>query len=366
MKIEQLRIKNFRNIEKIDCNPSSHLNIFTGENAQGKTNLLEALFVLAAGASFRSASDQDMVKYEQSGYSINCRYIFQDRNIESFLIFQKNSQKSLTLNHKKANQSHPDRLRVVLFSPDDLYLVKGAPFKRRNFLDFVLKQLSQEYVYLLDNYSKILKKRNYYLKNEQTDSKAFSIINAVFIENAAKIILQRINFINLLDEISRPLYQEINSDANELKLRYALSFVVNSDKINLNILQSSMDFHLNQICDKERSRKKSLFGPHLDDIHFYQDGKNARIFASQGQQRNMVISLKLAEMYAFFKVKGFFPIFLLDEVLAELDEAKQKQLIQHLENAPFQTFLTSVNFSGKEKPNRNVYLLKQGLLKRKE
>lgn len=366
MKIEQLQIKNFRNLEKIECNPSSHLNIFTGENAQGKTNLLEALFVLATAASFRVANDQDMVNYQQPGYFIKSRYLLQDRKIESSIIFHNSGQKDLTFNHKKANQSHPDRLRVVLFSPDDLYLVKGAPSKRRNFLDFILKQLSNEYVYQLNNYSKILKKRNLFLKNEQTNSRAFSIVNSVFIENAAKITLQRINFVNLLDEMTRPIYQEMNGGTNDLKLRYAISFAVNSDKINLNILQSAMDLHISQNSDQEKKRRKSLSGPHLDDIHFYQDGKDARVFASQGQQRNMVISLKLAEMYAFFKVKGFFPIFLLDEVLAELDEPKKRHLIQHLENAPFQTFLTSVDFSEKGGANRNVYVLRQGQLTRKE
>jgi DNA replication and repair protein RecF len=362
LRIDNLQIKNFRNLEKIDCHPHEHLNIFTGNNAQGKTNILEAVYVLAAGGSFRSASDADMVRYQSNGYFIKSRYLNIDRKIEASLHYPMNGQKNLTFNHKKANLSHPDRLRVVLFSPDDLSLVKGPPTKRRNFLDFILKQLSEEYLYNLDNYSKILKKRNLLLKNEQTNSNAFTIINALFIENAVKIILQRINFINLLDEITSPIYLESNGGSNELKIRYALSFLVNNDKINLNILKNAMDSHISQNLDNEIRRKKSLVGPHLDDVHFYQDGKIARVFSSQGQQRNMVVSLMLAEMYAFKRIKGFYPIFLLDEVLAELDENKKSYLIKKLANAPFQTFLSSVNFEKIDDLNSKIYQVRDGQL----
>ncbi|MEA1961150.1 MAG: DNA replication and repair protein RecF, partial [Bacillota bacterium] len=280
--------------------------------------------------------------------------------------YKSTIQKKFIVNNKKTTFHHPDRLRVVLFTPDDLYLIKGSPSKRREFIDFTLKQVSEEYIHDLNNYSKILKKRNLLLKNEQTNSKSFNVVNSMFTESAAKIILKRVNFINLLDELSGPLYEEINQQSNKIKLRYALSFIVNSDKINLNILQSSIEQHILENHDKECKRKRSMVGPHLDDINIYQDGKIAKVFASQGQQRNMVISLKLAEMYAFQRVKGFFPVFLMDEVLAELDENKKNQLIKHLQKAPFQVYISSVDFSGKEEENRFVYLLKKGQLIRKE
>jgi DNA replication and repair protein RecF len=366
LKINKLQVKNFRNLKRIEYCPSPGLNIFVGNNAQGKTNLLESIFLLAAGNSFRKATDANLVNYEAEGYFINCNYRISSRSFDASLKYNLNSPKIVMVNNKKINQNHNDRLRVVLFTPDDLFIIKGSPSKRRAFLDFILKQLSGEYIYHLDNYSNILKKRNLLLKKEQTTGKSFKIINEIFIENAARLILQRINFINILEEITRPVYREINQDNNELRIRYALSFAVDSDKINVDVLQKALKKHIEENIKTEIIRRKTLVGPHLDDINFYNDGRLARTYASQGQQRNMAISLKLAEMYTFNKIKEYFPVFLLDEVLAELDEGKRSQLIKHLQEAKFQTFLTSVNIENVEENKNSIFTVNEGRLFRKE
>ena len=365
MKITRLSIQNFRNLRKIDIKPANGMNIFTGDNAQGKTNLLEAIYVLSAGTSFRNSSDKQLVNYDASRYEVKAAYRYQERNFESALLFDEQN-KSFIINNKKTPHNNKERIKVVLFNPDDLFLVKGAPSKRRAFLDFILQQLSGDYTYNLANYVKILKKRNLLLKREQTNKQSFAIINQLFIENAIKVIIQRINFVNLLDEIARPLFQEINGGQNKIKIRYALSFPVENDKINLTILQTALAEQLEKIFEAEIKRKKSLIGPHLDDINFYQDGRAARIFASQGQQRNLVICLKLAEVYAFKKVKGYYPVFLLDEVLAELDEKKRFLLLDHLNKADFQSFLSSVNLEPFDRFNANIFYVKEGQLTRKE
>jgi DNA replication and repair protein RecF len=366
LKINKLQVKNFRNIKKLNYEPSPGLNIFVGNNAQGKTNLLESIFVLAAGNSFRRATDANLVNYEASGYAINGIYNIAERSIEASLHYQRNNKKEFVINNKKSNQNHKDRLRVVLFTPDDLFLIKGSPAKRRAFLDFILKQLSGEYYYNLDNYVNILKKRNLFLKREQTTGKSFKIINDLFIENAIRLIIQRINFVNILEEISKPIYLEINQAQNELNMRYALSFAIDNDKINMNVLQIALRQHIEEHLQEERFRRKTMVGPHLDDINFYQDGRLARIFASQGQQRNISISLKLAELYAFKKIKDCYPVFLLDEVLSELDEGKRKMLVRHLQQADFQTFLTAVNIDNIKENNDNNYIVSEGRLLRKE
>lgn len=366
MKIKKIKIRNFRNLTRIEYDPAPGLNIFIGDNAQGKTNLLEAIYMMAVSTSFRSASDANLVKHETAGYVVGIDYDILDRMLEARIEYRLNQAKMFLINNKKSNQNHKDRIRVVLFTPDDLFLIKGSPGKRRAFLDFILKQLSGDYQYNLDNYASILKKRNLLLKKEQTTAKSFKIINDLFIENATCLIIQRINFINLLDEITGPLYKEINQGQNELKIRYALSFKVYSDKINTEVLQHALRIHIEAHLQEEINRRKTLVGPHLDDINFYQDGRLARNFASQGQQRNMAISLKLAEMYAFKKVKGYYPVFLLDEVLSELDEGKRNMLIQHLLAAEFQTFLTSVNIDNIEKTNEARFVVKEGCLLRKE
>ena len=366
MKINKLQIRNFRNLKKIEYDPAPGLNIFIGDNAQGKTNLLEAIFMLAAGNSFRNATDANLVNYEAVGYDLAINYSIFERLLQAKIEYRLNTAKLFMINNKKSNQNHKDRLSVVLFTPDDLFLIKGSPGKRRAFLDFILKQLSGEYLYNLDNYTSILKKRNLLLKNEQTTAKSFKIINDLFIENATRLIIQRINFVSLLDEITQPIYKEINQGHNELKTRYAISFKVDSDKINTDVLQNALRKHMEDHLQEEIKRRKTLVGPHLDDINIYQDRRLARTFASQGQQRNMAISLKLAEMYAFKKVRGFYPIFLLDEVLSELDEGKRKMLILHLRQAEFQTFLTSVNIDNIDQINEASFIVKEGRLLRKE
>jgi len=366
LKIRKLQVRNFRNLKKIDYSPSPGLNIFIGDNAQGKTNLLESIFILSAGSSFRKATDANLVNYEEAGYIVKGKYKIFERSIENRLEYNLNGSKTLFINNKKCTFNHKDRLRVVLFTPDDLFLVKGSPGKRRAFLDFVLKQVSAEYFYNLDNYTNILRKRNLFLKKEQTTGNSFKIVNDLFIEKAIRVIIQRINFVNILDEISQQVFKEINQGINELKTRYALSFAIDSDKINMDVLENALRKHIEENIGDEAIRRKTLVGPHLEDINFYQDGRLARIFASQGQQRNIAISLKLAEMYAFKKIKENFPIFLLDEVLSELDEGKRMMLIKHLQEADFQTFLTSVSMEKINSNNAASCLVKEGRLFRKE
>lgn len=366
MELQTLQVRNFRNLEKIDYEAGSKLNILVGNNAQGKTNFLEAIYVLSTGKSFRSASDEDLIKYNADGYMIQSKYQAEERILTSSLENCRSGRKSFLINTKKAPFTHNDRLRVVLFNPDDLFLVKGSPSSRRAFLDFVLRQLSAEYQYNLDNYNKILKKRNFFLKNEQTMHKSFAVINDLFIEKASRLIMQRIQFTHILDEICRPLYQQFSDEKNELRIRYAISFPVKNDKINLNILQESMMTSLKELNERERARKKSLLGPHLDDLNFYQDDRLARIYASQGQQRNITITLKLAELYSYQRIRGDYPLFLLDEVLAELDERRRNLLLDYLINAPFQTFMTSVALKDIDHIPAVVSEVHEGNLSRRE
>ena len=365
MKIRHIQIKNFRNIKYLDIPINNNLNIFIGNNAQGKTNFLEALYVLSTGNSFRNAADKDLVSYNAPGYTVKIQYSVSERPVEAMLKYESNGPKAFTINNKRMLANGQERLKTVLFTPDDLFLLKGSPAKRRTFLDLLLKQLSLEYAYNLDNYVKVLKKRNNLLKNEQTKSRSFAIINDLFIESAVKVIMARINLINILEETAGPIYAQTSNGLNELKIKYALSFAVNNDKINLSVLESALKHHLELIKEKERYRRQSLAGPHLDDINFYQDGKAARVYASQGQQRNIIISVKLAEIYILKKITGYYPVFLLDEVLAELDESRRTVLLSHLEKADFQTYLTSVHFD-EHVSNKSVFTVNEGCFVRKE
>ncbi|NLJ72131.1 MAG: DNA replication and repair protein RecF [Syntrophomonadaceae bacterium] len=343
MKIDQLKVTNFRNIRRLEYQPISHLNIIIGKNGEGKTNLLEAIYMMSGNSSFRTNTDQDLINYDALYYIIRAKYNCLEKDYNIILNYNLNVSKEMKLNNKKVALSNDELLKVVLFTPDDLYLVKGSPQKRRYFLDFILKQLDAEYKLILDNYSKLLRKRNLLLKNDQTNSKNFTIVNDLFLENASKLILLRLNFITIYEEIAKEVFKEINNNLNNLKIRYALSFPVNSDKINLDILINSLAKQLQAKSTIEKRRRSTVAGPHLDDLHIYLDNRIARNFASQGQQRNIAITMKLAELYVFKKIMGFYPLFLLDEVLAELDNEKRQLLMDLLINADYQSFLTSVN-----------------------
>ncbi|MEN6350256.1 MAG: DNA replication/repair protein RecF [Syntrophomonas sp.] len=362
MKISYLQLNNFRNIERIEIKPQKGLNIFLGNNAQGKTNLLEALFFLATASSFRTGDDKNLIKYDSPGFNLKTSYACQERVFNGNISYDKKKGKVLQLNSKKTGPNNPDRLRVVLFTPDDLFLVKGSPVKRRNFLDFVLKQISSEYINTFINYTNILKKRNLLLKKEQSNSRSFEVVNEVFIDSAVRVILSRLNYINALDETARDIYKQINNTESSLKIRYALSFPLESGKINLDTLRDAFERELYKYRNTEIVRKSTLMGPHLDDLHLYQDEKIARLFASQGQQRNIAVCLKLAELETFNKIKGYSPVLLLDEVLAELDQERKQMLVEYLTAGSFQSFLTSVNLDNINYSSTSIFRIQNGFL----
>lgn len=362
MKLEQIEARDFRNLERLSYHPGPGLNILLGDNAQGKTNILESIYLLSTGTSFRTGSDKNLVRYEKDTYVLCGKYSCNERNLETVLSYSIKNGKNYKINSKKTTLGNPLRLRVVLFTPDDLFLIKGSPGKRRNFLDFILSQIKSEYGYNLANYVKILRKRNFLLKREQSNTRSFKIIEEVFIENAARVILARINLINILDEYAALIYQEITSRQGSLKIRYALSFPLDSGKINLDALKEALKKQIQEKKELEAKRKTSMVGPHLDDLNIYHDGRIARYFASQGQQRNLVVALKLAELHTFRKISGFNPVFLLDEVLSELDTGKRQLLLDYLQEAEFQSFLTSVNLNDLEYKTAVVSAVKNGQL----
>lgn len=342
MILEQIQAYQFRNLRSLEYQPHPSLNIFIGANGQGKTNILESIYTLAHTSSFRTNYDRNLINYNSRFFRLRGKYRLDQRQIEAMLSYSQEQGKELKINQKKAAQSHTDRLRVVLFTPDDLYLVKGNPGRRRNFVDQILKELSPEYRYQYDNYAKILKKRNLLLKSGNFNNSSFNALNEIFIDNAARLILARINLSHSLEDNAALAWRETNREGS-LKIRYALSFPVNSGKINFDVICQALTDFLQEKKRDESIRRTTLAGPHLDDLNFYLDDRPAKIFASQGQQRSLVVSLKLAELYTVKKIAGYYPVFLIDEVLAELDEEKRQGLMDYLGQAPFQSFMSAVS-----------------------
>jgi DNA replication and repair protein RecF len=230
-------------------------------------------------------------------------------------------------------------------TPDDLTLLKGPPQKRRSFLDGFLAHISLDYSHKLADFERLLKKKNILLREERIDRDILGSINSLLAEISAQIIITRLNYLKVLEESAAFYYDKFSDDHEMLKIKYALSFPVEGKTINVESLTGALNENLTRIMAKEVAKKSSLIGPHRDDINIYLNEKNIRLFGSQGQQRHIVIALKLAELGANQKITGSYPVLLLDEVLAELDKNRKDITMAMLEEAPFQTFLTSVDIS---------------------
>ncbi len=342
MKLQKIIISNFRNIKELEYKAEPGLNILMGDNAQGKTNILEAIFVLATGSSFRTNNDRLLVQHGKDHYKLKATHTLDSRSINTEIEYHLERGKQLKINAKKSSQNNPNRLRVVDFTPDDLYLVKGSPSQRRKYVDYILKEVSVDYRLLLENYYKILRRRNDALRKNEANTKSYRLLSELFAEYSAKIISNRIKLVNLLDKLCSQTYIKLNQEGEEIKIKYALSFPLQEEKVNYLTLNDNLIKHLEENRENELRRKSTLVGPHLDDINIYLQNQPARLFASQGQQRNIAVSLKISQVLAFKETIGFYPLLLLDEVLAEFDDPRKDSLLQYINQAEYQSILTSV------------------------
>ncbi len=360
MYITEIQINDFRNLERVRYVPARGVNILLGNNAQGKTNFLEAIYVLATGSSFRSALDKDLIRLGQDRFFIQAAYLYLNKKHTISLQYTQGKRKRLTIDNKKYALNQ-ERLAAVLFTPDDLYLIKGPPQKRRAFLDNLLRNISPEHRTFLENYEQLLNRRNALLKGDLPDPGMLRALDHVFSLTAAQITLARLNLLKILDELTQRFYNRLGGN-EDLQLKYALTFNLPGGKVNLDSIREIVVQAMQEKYIKEKQRKTTLIGPHRDDINFYLDQKNARIFASQGQQRNIAVALKLAEVEVFKKIRGAYPILLLDEILAELDIDRRTTMLDFLMNSSFQTFMTSVDGSLFNNINGKMVWLEQGRL----
>ncbi len=359
MYITRMRIKDFRNIEDIEFCPDRTMNVFFGRNAQGKTNLLEAIYYAANGSSFRPVHDRDLLRFDQDGLGVKLEYVLRGQANSMEISLSSGKRKKILVNNK-SNFGLQDRIRATIFSPDDLYLIKGAPQKRRFFLDNLLKVISGEYKRNLEDYERLLQQRNHFLRSDRIDPGKLEALDFVFVATAAGILMARLNILKVLEQFTVDSYREIAG--GNLRLKYALSFQLSPGRINQEIIKSSLMDSLAAARSREIRQKTTLIGPHRDDVNFYLDDKNARLYASQGQQRNIIVALKLAELETIKKALGSYPIFLLDEVLAELDEQTREKILHMIQEAPFQSFLTSVDVSLFQGINAKIVRVDNGRL----
>lgn len=332
MKIRSLELQNFRNYDKMKIEFSDGINIFYGDNAQGKTNLLEAIYVCSTTKSQRGSKDAEMINFSSEeahiGMEIDKNSVFHKID----MLMKKNKRKSAAIDGiviSKATELYGN-VNIISFSPDDLGIIKNGPSERRRFVDMELCQLDKVYLHNLINYNRTLNQRNTLLKQLSLKSEnmdTLSIWDEQLITYGNLIIDARRKFINELKELVRVIHFDISGGLEELDIEYLAD--VEEDMFMKKLISSR---------EKDILFGTTGIGPHRDDIIFSINNNNVRKFGSQGQQRSSALSLKLAEIEFVRKKINDTPILLLDDVLSELDRSRQTQLLNRINN--IQTVIT--------------------------
>lgn len=348
MILKTIRLNNYRNYDQMELKTNQMTHLFLGMNAQGKTNLLEAIYVLALSKSHRTFKDKELIQWEKEHASIwgeiEKKYGRYDIELN---ITQTGKRAKVNGLEQKRLSEFIGTLNVVMFAPEDLELVKGSPGIRRRFLDMEMGQVHPRYVYDLNQYQKILIQRNQCLKQierytpKPQEQDMLEIWNEQLSLYGSKIIKKRQTFIKKLENWAKDIHQSITGGKECLEINYRPSFDI-QDFQDESVVQSDFMIKLTQNQNQDIKRGTTHFGPHRDDILFFINGREVQIYGSQGQQRTTALSVKLAEIELIREEVGEYPILLLDDVLSELDQHRQTYLIQTFQNK-VQTFITSTD-----------------------
>ncbi|WP_284140672.1 MULTISPECIES: DNA replication/repair protein RecF [unclassified Virgibacillus] len=349
MHIEHLNLKHYRNYDELELSFDDKVNVIIGENAQGKTNLMEAIYLLAFTKSHRTPREKELIQWEADFAKVEGRIHARNQAFPLEIIISSKGKKAKRnrIEQKKLSD-YIGALNVVMFAPEDLTLVKGPPQVRRRFIDMELGQIQPTYIYHLGQYQKILKQRNHLLKQMQRkpsqDTTMLHVLTEQLIVHATNILERRFSFLELLRKWAQPIHQGISRELEQLEIRYSPTIEVleasSREKIEAIYLEKFA-----QIEQKEIERGTTLIGTHRDDVLFYVNGKDVQTYGSQGQQRTTALSLKLAELELIHNEVGEYPILLLDDVLSELDDYRQSHLLNTIQGK-VQTFVSTTSVEG--------------------
>ena len=346
MKLLKLKLKKYRNYDKLDIELSPNLNIFIGNNAQGKSNILESVFVLALTKSYMNIKDYYLIKDNEDFARIEGIFL-DDKQVEKkFQVVITESSKKLKINRKeiKKYSEYISNIKVLIFSPYNVNFVKDGPGVRRKDINMVISQINNNYVKLLQNFNAILKKRNYFLKSvnrlNDYDHIFLDNLNEKFCSLAVDIIIKRKEFIQDINKYLDGINEEITGISN-LKISYISNVSYNEDR---NIMINNLLDKLNSNYDREKLYGMTLFGPHRDDFLFQLNGKDLSIYGSQGQIRAAILALKLSELMLFKENDDNYPILLLDDIFSELDIEKRNRLVKYILD-DVQTIITTTDIN---------------------
>lgn len=361
MRLKSLTLKGFRNLDKItlDFDPKTSVFAFTGDNGQGKTNLLEAIFLLSVSKSFRTRENSELVGFEKDFCSLTAATDNEQGEQTFDLIVTRNpAKKTLKMNgvQKKA-ADYVGKFNVVFFSPDDIGMIHLSPSVRRRYLDLLLSQLDRDYLKDSLKYQAILKQRNSLLKQlAEGPSKTgeLDFWDSQLAEVGLRITQKRRQIVEDLNLKASVIYADVSDEKQGLSLHYLPSFALDHESISTQL-------------KKGRSRDlmtgASQVGPHRDDLQFFCNGHDMASFASRGEWRSLVLALKFAEIELIKEKKGEWPVVLLDDVFSELDDRRQKYLFNVLKNTQIFVTTTHPEFLDVIEANKQIFVVSEGRVK---
>lgn len=337
MQLNKLILNNFRNYKYQEIDLINGINFFEGNNAQGKTNIIESIYMCAFGKSYRTTKDIEVLKFNEEFCRINLTYKKNDIESDIEVYIDKNNKKQLKKDGVKVTRlsNHVGEIPLVIFSPDSLNIVKGAPSKRRTFIDMICSQLSKSYLINIQEYNKCLKIKNTLLKNENIDKDYIYVLHEKMSEYIFNIVKYREIVINEIFEKAKNIHKDITNEKENIKITYVTDFF-NMEK---NKIKEVLDSHLYI----DILRKSSVKGIQKDDILIEINDMEVQKYGSQGQNRTVMLVLKLANFEVLREKKEENPILLLDDIMSELDENRINFLLKYIEN--YQSIITTTDSS---------------------
>ena len=333
MIVKSLSLKNLRNYEneKIEFSPS--VNIIYGKNAQGKTNILEGIYLFSMGKSNRTYHDEELIKFGENEASLNMNFISGKREISAEIIIKKNNRKRVFVNEipVKKNSDLVGKFNVCYFGPECMNIIKSGPSFRRKNLDILISQLRKNYFSNLSEYKKATDSKTALLKSEIIDKITLDILNEKLISLCFEIVKYRFLYIKKIEEIAKKVQSEISKGRENIEIKYSSNFGI-IEEFDDEIIKKKIKEKFENNFKREVFLKEISVGCHRDDIEYFINGKNVKNFGSSGQQKTVALVQKIAEVYLIYEEIGEYPVLLLDDIMSELDEERQEYIISNIKD----------------------------------
>ncbi|MCI7681780.1 MAG: DNA replication and repair protein RecF [Fusobacterium necrophorum] len=340
MRVLSIQCNHIRNLKNQKISFCAPIQVFYGKNGQGKTSILEAIYFAGTGLSFRTRHTSEMITYTED--TLSCFLEYQDQfSKKSLAVSIENDKKFFFFLGKKISQMEfYGNVNMIFYIPEDVMLINGSPSLRRLFIDREISQTDSFYLHQLKKFSHLLKIRNKYLKEKLYENEEYAIYEKEFVECGSYLIEQRKKYIQEISNFVEKIYQNLFDSEKKLKIFYKSCF--NLEKVNsLSEIQEAFWKEITKKREKEIQYSFSMVGPHKDDFIFLLEGEDAKLYASQGEKKSIIFSLKLSEIDILSKNKQELPIVLIDDVTSYFDRQRCESVLKYLQEKKVQVFITS-------------------------